>query len=689
MTSFRDRLAELATEHDLVDALRISARLAEAAATTDPSETVPALLALLDGDDIAALAAIEALARVPDDQADRILTELLDDHRPAVREHAIWRLAGRFPARHTYGRLVAVVVSGGFTGMLAQATLVDWARIDPAAVTAAIDGALALAHDPDGRARLVDTLGAVDDPAASAILSRIARDPAEAEPVRIAAVGGLVDRPNMDGVLSELAAEPGDLGAHAALALDDRIEARPLDHDDRRLHVAQLSLVGDLDGQLSRGGTGDTGGVASLLVSASAALARHPDVAHVLTIGRGTITDVVAAELAPDEDRQGYAAVCVGTSGRRVTDLADAWEHRLSIERGIRRVLRHRWRLDVLHLRMADVGTLAASKVAAEFGVPVAFSLAPDPHGVVRSLQAQGQVDRCRFGELDRELHVWFRARLVERLARDAEAVALFPRLRPERVLADVGLDPDEVRDRLHVVAEGVDVGALSSAEAKVRAGRSPAVDDLAARLGPERAGRPLLVSAGRLHPVKGMDRVVAAWARDPELRTATNLVVVGGDLDDPSPTERAVLDALAHELGDDPLRVEGLVLLGGRPRHDVHEILAAARHGWGDAVAPGGVYVNGALKEEFGLALVEALGIGLPVVAPSVGGPATFVADGDTGVLVDPDHELTDGIHTARRLVDRPGRADRARRLVTERYSIDAMADALVQLYRPDPVLS
>ncbi|MFP5488357.1 MAG: hypothetical protein ACLGHQ_08645, partial [Acidimicrobiia bacterium] len=165
MTSFRDRLAELGAEVDLVDALQVAARLADAASTADPTESIPALAALLDGDDLSALAAIEALARVPDDQADRILTELLDDPRPAVREHAIWRLAVRFPARHTYGRLVGVVTSGGFTGMLAQATLVDWARIDPAVVTAAVDGALALAPDAAARARLVDTLGAIDDPA--------------------------------------------------------------------------------------------------------------------------------------------------------------------------------------------------------------------------------------------------------------------------------------------------------------------------------------------------------------------------------------------------------------------------------------------------------------------------------------------------------------------------------------------
>lgn len=688
MQSFQECLAQLADEDDLVGLLRTSRRLAEASVTTAPDEALPALTELLGADDVSALAAVESLARIPDDGADRLLVELLDDARPAVREHAIWRLASRFPVRRSYGRLAAVNVSGGFTGMLAQATLIDWARIDPAVVTAALDGALALTACTNGRARIVDTLGAVDDPTAWAILRRIAQDPGEAEQIRIAAVGGLVDRPFVEDLLRSLSSEPGDLGAHAALALDDRVDAQPLDHDDAGLHVAQLTLVGDLDGQLSRGGTGDTGGVASLLVSASEALARHPDVAHVLTLGRGTITDVVASELAPDENGQGFAAVCVGAPGRRVADLSDAWEHRLSIERGIRHVLRHRRRLDVLHLRMADVGTLAAAKVAAEFGVPIVFSLAPDPHGVVRSLQAQEQVDRRSFGELDQRLHVWFRARLVERLARDAAAVALFPRLRPELVLADVGVDGHEDGDRMRIVAEGVDVGALRRAESKVAAGQAPVLDELTARLGTERRGRPLLVSAGRLHPVKGMDRVVEAWARDAELRAATNLVVVGGDLADPSPTEREVLQALSELLGGDPCSVDGLVLLGGRPRHEVHELLVAAHRGWGTAISPGGLYVNGAVKEEFGLALVEALGVGLPVVAPAVGGPATFVTDGDTGVLVDPDAELVDGIRRARPLVHRPGRADRARRMVAERYSIDAMAEALVELYRPIPAL-
>ncbi|HSL60064.1 MAG TPA: glycosyltransferase [Acidimicrobiales bacterium] len=690
MTSFVGLLADLDAETDLVAGLATARRVADAARSADPATTVPALAARLDGDDLAALAAREALAAVPDDDADRLLVDRLDDHRAAVREHAAWRLASRLPARHAYGRLIAVVADGGFAAMIAQSTLVGWARVDDVGVTAALDGALALATDPLVRERLVVTLGAVDGSTATTLLRRIALDDDEADPARIAAIGGLTDHPDPDvgAVLRHLADEPGDLGAHAALALDDRDGPTPVDDDSPGLHIAQLTLVGDLDGQLSRGGTGDTGGVASLLVSASAALSRHDDVAHVLTIGRGSVTDVVAAELAVDADGEAFAAVTFGAGGRAVTDLADAWEHRLTIERGIRRVLRHRPRVDVLHLRMADVGTLAAATVAEERGVPVVFSLAPDPHGVVRSLQAQGRVDRASIGELDGELHVWFRARLVEQLAREAASLALFPRLDPGRVLVDLGLDPDETADRARVVAEGVDVDALRRAEQAVAAGRAELADEVAARLPHHRWGRPLLVSAGRLHPVKGMDRVVAAWAHDPDLRERFNLVIVGGDLVDPSPTERRVLGAIDRVVGGDANAQDGLVMLGGRPRQQVGRLLAVAARGHADAIAPGGIYVNGAAKEEFGLALVEALAVGLTVVAPSAGGPATYVDDGVTGVLVDPDGCIGAGIHRAAELVDRPGRIETARALVDERYSVDAMAAALVDLYRPTPAL-
>ncbi|MEO6653882.1 MAG: glycosyltransferase, partial [Ilumatobacteraceae bacterium] len=84
-----------------------------------------------------------------------------------------------------------------------------------------------------------------------------------------------------------------------------------------------------------------------------------------------------------------------------------------------------------------------------------------------------------------------------------------------------------------------------------------------------------------------------------------------------------------------------------------------------------------------FGLAILEAMATGLTVVAPSTGGPSTYVGHGDTGILVAPGDDLATAIVAAFGLVDAPGRVERARTIVETRYSIDTMAARLVELYR------
>jgi glycosyltransferase involved in cell wall biosynthesis len=162
----------------------------------------------------------------------------------------------------------------------------------------------------------------------------------------------------------------------------------------------------------------------------------------------------------------------------------------------------------------------------------------------------------------------------------------------------------------------------------------------------PPRRGLPLIVTVGRLSAVKGMDRVAAAWASDDTIRSRFNLIVVGGNLADPTPEEEAVLAAVRERAGDE----EGLLMLGARTHREVALILAAAASGTGRNIGSRGVYVSGSEKEEFGLAIVEALAAGLPVIAPQVGGPATYVVHEFTGFLADTRSvaSIQDGIRWA-----------------------------------------
>jgi starch synthase len=84
---------------------------------------------------------------------------------------------------------------------------------------------------------------------------------------------------------------------------------------------------------------------------------------------------------------------------------------------------------------------------------------------------------------------------------------------------------------------------------------------------------------------------------------------------------------------------------------------------------------------EGFGLAVLEAMVCGLPVVATNVSSLPELVVDGDTGVLVPPGDSasLARGIERA---LDEPALgeagADRARR----EFSVARMADRTASLY-------
>ncbi len=682
-----DPLLDGALHRDVLGTMHRAQRLADAASHTVPDRhLLDRLDRLVDRGGVGALAAIEVLGSLVGDDADIRLADLATNHDPMLRRHAVWRLGERAPIRSVVPTLVIEVRRGGLDTFHAHRTLRRWSRIDAATVLRALTTELTVVDDEAGRARLVDLIGVIDDRGTDEFLVDVAVDASEPDAPRLAAIGALGERRSeLIGTALDALARHDDLaGAHAALALQATWPTRRERTTDG-LHIAQLVMSDGLDGQLSRGGRGDTGGVASLLVSLGSALASHPAVGHVLTIGRGSVSDALVGPVVDETEPCSFGMISVGDPARPVGGANDAWEHLPAVERGIRRAIRLGGPVDVLHLRMADVGTLAGAEIAAGMGIPTCFSLAPDPHNVIQSLERRGELDVATFARHETDQHLWFHARLIERLGRRADRVALFPRSTSFPFLDEI--DDVERPSRTAVVAEGIDLRAIRRAEAENSDHEAaPAVVGLLEALIPaDRIGLPLLVSAGRLHPVKGMERVVAAWAERPDLRHSCNLVIVGGDLEDPSPSETGVLDAIERTLVEHPEARDGLVLLGGRPHADVARLLVSAARGRAGAWASGGVYVDGALKEEFGLAVLEALVSGLVVVAPSTGGPSTYVDHGDTGVLVAPDDDLGVAVGAALRLTDRFGRADRARRLVESRYSIDTMATQLVDLYRAE----
>lgn len=186
------------------------------------------------------------------------------------------------------------------------------------------------------------------------------------------------------------------------------------------------------------------------------------------------------------------------------------------------------------------------------------------------------------------------------------------------------------------------------------------AVDVASARRSALSGRPPRLVSVGRLKEPKDFVGLVHALARvDAPFRAA----LIGDGPDRPA-VETAIAE---HGLGD---RIE---LLG--ERDDVPAQLAASD-----------VFVLSSLSEGMPIAVLEAMGAGLPVVASAVGGVPELVVDGETGTLVPAGDVAALADALQRVLADSDlraqyGAAARARAL--ERFDVAAFRDAHIAVYR------
>lgn len=215
--------------------------------------------------------------------------------------------------------------------------------------------------------------------------------------------------------------------------------------------------------------------------------------------------------------------------------------------------------------------------------------------------------------------------------------------------------------ERVEVVNPGVDLSVFRPGDtASARAALGLPADAV------------VLVFAGRLQPLKGPDIVLRAAAQmvreEPALARRLAVVFVGG----PSGASRSDPDRLAQ--------LAGLLGIGHVVRQEPpcpQPDLAA----WYRAAT---LVVVPSYSESFGLVALEAQACGTPVVAASVGGLRTAVADGVSGVLVD-GHDPAAYARVLRELAASPRVRDRLSRGAVRhalRFGWSATVDRLLGVY-------
>ena len=162
--------------------------------------------------------------------------------------------------------------------------------------------------------------------------------------------------------------------------------------------------------------------------------------------------------------------------------------------------------------------------------------------------------------------------------------------------------------------------------------------DRLSRDLFKERLDFPCIIASSRLDPKKNHLGLVDAYASSAELRQIANLVIITGNLEDPlngfdqvSAAEKQVLEKLLKVIDSEDLRgqismfaIQGQKQLGAAYRYFANKK---------------SIFALTALYEPFGLAPLEAMAAGMPVVVTKFGGPSESMVEEDEeyGILIDP----------------------------------------------------
>lgn len=283
---------------------------------------------------------------------------------------------------------------------------------------------------------------------------------------------------------------------------------------------------------------------------------------------------------------------------------------------------------DLIHAHYADAAAVAEI-VEDRLGIPFVFTA--HSLGRVKAAMlgeaAAGHPDLA--GRIATEERALSRATLVVASSRDEAEV---------QYAGYESCDPGRVR----VLPPGSDLARFADSRP------DPRVDATIARFLHD-PDKPVLLALARPVARKNLAALVRAYGESPGLQARANLVLIAGTRQD--------IDALDGEMAGtmrDLLVLIDRYDLYGRvayPKtHRPEDVPALYAH----ARVRGGLFVNPALNEPFGLTLLEASAAGLPLVATDSGGPNDIVETCGNGILVDP--RRPDAIAAAAsRLLDDP----------------------------------
>lgn len=389
-------------------------------------------------------------------------------------------------------------------------------------------------------------------------------------------------------------------------------------------YILLISIHGLIRGtNLELGRDADTGGQTKYVVELARALGEQPEVGRVDLLTRRVVDPSVSEDYAePFEqlsDNAQIVRIDCGEEGYIAKE--QLWDSLDNFADSAMEYIRAQPELpSIIHGHYADAGYVG-TRLSLLLGIPLVFT----GHSLGRSKRRQLLAAGFSRETLEDRYNITTRIEAEETTLGVAECVISSTRQEVEEQYAAYDHYQPE---RMHVVPPGTDLKQFNTrGDSK---SNSSIADEINRFL--REPDKPIILALSRPDPRKNILQLISAYGESEQLQELANLVVVVGNRDD------------IGEMNDDAREVLQEILLHvdlydlyGRVAYPKHHTSTDVPIIYRMAALSGGVFINPALTEPFGLTLIEAAACGVPVVATEDGGPIDIIGNCQNGYLIDP----------------------------------------------------
>ncbi len=389
-------------------------------------------------------------------------------------------------------------------------------------------------------------------------------------------------------------------------------------------YILLISIHGLIRGQSPElGRDADTGGQVKYVLELARALGQHPQVGRVDLLTRYILDPTVDADYSQPQEvlAPGVNLIRIKCGGDHYIPKEALWDHLDNyVDNTLAYLADQPRKPDIIHSHYADAGYVG-TRLANLLGIPL-----------VHTSHSLGRIKRQRLlasGMKPAEIET--RYTITRRINAEEETLAtanLIIASTHQEINDQYSFYDYNQPQKMQVVPPGIDLKAFYPPLGTEW--ESPIAQELGQFL--REPHKPIILALARLDKRKNVISLVEAYGASPRLQELANLVIFVGVRDD---------------INDLPSEAQGIMLelLTAIDTHNLYGKVAYPKRLASDdlttvfrlAALSGGVFVNPALTEPFGLTLIEAAASGLPIVATEDGGPLDIVGNCQNGYLINP----------------------------------------------------